>query len=105
MKHFYHIICDPGLDEGFCAMRHIPCACNGCFEQLSKRWLPNFNKTLQPCYIIKPETFNYSSILNGYDKWYILLIDFKKETTKPDEMKIKDELILTGMTQAAVDDI
>ena len=36
MKHFYHIRCNPELDEGFCDMRHIPCACYGCVEQLSK---------------------------------------------------------------------
>ena len=30
MKHFYHIICDPELGEGFCDMRQIPCACTGC---------------------------------------------------------------------------
>ena len=56
MKHFYHIICNPDLDEGLCAMRHIPCACTGCAEQLSNPWLPNLDKTLQPRYAIKPET-------------------------------------------------
>ena len=33
MKHFYHIRCDPDLDEYFCNMRRIPCACTGCVEQ------------------------------------------------------------------------
>ena len=32
MKHFYHIRYDPDLDKGFCAIRHIPCACTGCVE-------------------------------------------------------------------------
>ena len=71
MKHFYHIRCDPDLDKGFCAMRRIPCACTGCVEQLSNPWLPNLDKTLQPCYDIKPKTCKYSSILRGYNKWYI----------------------------------
>ena len=71
MKHFYHIRCDPYLDKGFCNMRRIPCACTGCVEQLSKPWLPNLEKTLQPRYIIEPETCRYSSILHGYNKWYI----------------------------------
>ena len=71
MKHFYHIIRDPDLDEGFCAMRRIPCACNGCVEQLSKPWLPNLYKTIQPRYVIETETCKYSSILRGYNKWYI----------------------------------
>ena len=30
MKHFSHIICNPELGEGFCAMRLIPCAFSGC---------------------------------------------------------------------------
>ena len=50
MKQFYHIRCDPDLGEGLCAMRHIPCACSVCVEQLSKPWLPNLDKTLQPNY-------------------------------------------------------
>ena len=44
MKHFYHIRCNPDLDEGFCAMRRTPCACTGCVEQLSKPWLPNLKR-------------------------------------------------------------
>ena len=47
-------------------MRRIPCACSGCVEQLSKPWLPNLDKTLQPRYDIKPETCKYSSILCVY---------------------------------------
>ena len=52
MKHFYHIICDPDLDGGFCAMRRITCDNNGCVEQLYNPWLPNSDKTLQTtlCY-------------------------------------------------------
>ena len=56
MKHFYHMRCDPELDEGFGAMRRIPCACYGCLDQLSKPWLPNLEKTQQPRYVIEPET-------------------------------------------------
>ena len=105
MKQFYHIRCDPELGEGFCAMRQIPCACTGCVVQLSKPWLPSLEKTQQPRYFIEPETYNYSSILRGYNKWYISKLNLKKETTNPDEMKIKDELVLQGMDQAAADDI
>ena len=71
MKHFYHIRCDPDLDEGLCAMRRIPCACTRCVEQLSKPWLPKLDKTLQQRYVFEPETCKYSSILLGYNKWYI----------------------------------
>ena len=71
MKHFYHIICDPDLDEGFHVMRRICCACTRCVEKLANTWLPNRYKTLQPRYAIKSETCKYSSILLGYNKWYI----------------------------------
>ena len=68
MKHFYHIRCDPDLDEGFCDMRQILCAYNGCVEQTPKPWLPILDKTLQPRYVIEPEKINYSFILRGYNK-------------------------------------
>ena len=79
-------------------MRHIPCACSGCVEQLSKLCLPNWEKTQQPRYVIEPETCKYSSILRGYNKWYIAKLNLKKETTNPNKMKIKDELVLQGIT-------
>ena len=79
IKLFYHIICDPNLEEVFCAMRLIPCDCTWCVEQLSKPWLNNLDKTLQPHYVIKPETCKYSSILRGFIKCYISQIDFKKK--------------------------
>ena len=105
MKHFYHIRLDTDLDKGFCDMRLILCACTGCVEQLSKPWLPNLDKTSQLRYVIEPETCKYSSILHGYNKCYIAKLNFKKETTNPDEMKIKYELVLNGMTQAEADKI
>ena len=101
MKHFYHIRCDPELGEVFCAMRRIPCACTGCVEKLSKPWLPYLEKTQQPGYVNEPETCKYSSMLWGYIKWYITKLNLKKETTNPNETKIKNELFLQGMTQVA----
>ena len=76
MKIFYHIICDPDLDKGFCAMWSIPCSCTGCVEQLSKRWLPNLHETPQPHYFIGHETCKYSSILRVYNKWCIAKLTF-----------------------------
>ena len=78
MKYFYHIRCDPDLGKGFCAMRRIPCACTGCVEKLPNPWLPKRYKTLQPRYAIEPKTFKYSSILCGYNKWYISKLTLKK---------------------------
>ena len=60
MKHFYHIMCDPDLYKGFCAMWCITCACTGCDEQLSKPWLSNLDKTLQACTLP-----SYLDIING----------------------------------------
>ena len=81
-NHFYHIICDPDLEGGFCDMQYIPCACTGCVEQLYNPWLPKLYKTIQPRYTIKTETCKYSSILRGYNKWYIFQIDFLKRNNK-----------------------
>ena len=51
------------------------------------------------------EQVKYSTILRGYNKWYICQIDLKKETTNPDEMEIKYEIVLNVMNWAAADDI
>ena len=71
MKHLNNIRYDTESDKGLCAMRRIPCACTGCVEQISKSWWPNLDTDLQPRYAIETETCNYSSILRGYNKWYI----------------------------------
>ena len=83
MKFFYHIGCDPDLDEGFCDMQRISCACTGCVELLSNTWLPYLDKTLQPHYVIEPETCKYSSILHGYNNVILPnLIKKKKQQTQ-----------------------
>ena len=78
MKYFYHIRCNPDLDEGLYAIKRIPCDCTECVEQLSIPWLPNLDKTLQPCYVIKPKTCKYYFILCGYNKWYIAKLTLKR---------------------------
>ena len=69
MKHFYHIICNSELDEGFCAMRLIPCACSGCVEQLFKPWLPNLEKRNNHVMLPNQKHVStlqyYGAILNG----------------------------------------
>ena len=64
-------------------MRRITCNCTIYVEQLSNSWLSELDKTLQPRYAIEPKTCKYSSILRGYNKCYICLIDFLKRNTKP----------------------
>ena len=44
-------------------------------------------------------------MLRGYNEWYIAKLNLKKETINPNDMKIKDELVLQGMTQAEADKI
>ena len=69
MKHFYHIVCDPELGEGFCAMRRIPCACYGCVEQLYKPWLPNLEKRNNHFMLLNQKHVStlqsYAAIING----------------------------------------
>ena len=63
------------------------------------------DKTLQTRYAIEPETCTYYSILRGYNKLYITKLTYKKETTNPEVMDIKDDLVLNGINCAAVDEI
>eukprot|EP00978_Attheya_sp_CCMP212_P017893 scaffold48234_cov60-Attheya_sp.AAC.7 len=102
---FYHIRCDPELGQGFCAMRRIPCACNACIEQLSYKWLPNTDKLLQPHYAIEPSLCKYSSILSGYNKWYITELKIDKDSTTKEEIQEMHETVLMGMTQVSSGEI
>ena len=69
MKNFYHIRCDPDLDEVFYAMRRITCACTGCVEQLSNTWLPNLDKTYNHVMLSNlkhvSNLSSYVAIING----------------------------------------
>ena len=69
MKHFYHIICNPDLGEGFCDMWRIPCACYGCVEQLSKPWLHNLEKPNNHVMLLNQKHVgtlqSYGDIING----------------------------------------
>ena len=85
-------------------MKRITCACTGCVEQLSNPWLSDLDRTLQSRYSIEPESCKYSSILHGYIKWYTEKLTLKK-SANPDEMEIKYELFLNGMTWSAAEDI
>ena len=82
MKYFYQMRCDPDLDVGFCAMWCTPYVCTWCIEQLSNPWLPNLDKNLQTRYDIEPKTCKYSSILRGYNEWYIYKLTLKKRNNK-----------------------
>ena len=79
MKHFNNIRCDPDLEKGFCDMQRIPCACIECVEQLCNPFLPNLDKTLQTRYAIEPKSCKYSSIICGYNKWYIARLALKNK--------------------------
>ena len=69
MKHFYHIICDPDLDEGSCAIWRIPCACTRCVEKLSEPWLPNLEKPYNQIMLLNQKHVStlqyYMALING----------------------------------------
>ena len=105
MKELYHIRCDPDLGVGYCSMRRVPCACEGCLEQLSHEWLPDTEKTLQPRYAVEAENCKYSSILRGYNKWYITELTLIEGSEKEEDTDYRHELVLSGMSWAAADQI
>jgi len=105
LMQFYHIRCDPELGIGFCALRRIPCACSACVDQLSHKWEPNISVTEQPRYAIEPESCKYSSILHGYNRWYIAELHLIQKTVDESVIEYRDETILNGQTWAVADQI
>ena len=69
MKHFYHIIYDPGLGECFCAIQRIPCAYTGCVEQISNPWLHKRDKPYNHVMLSNRKHIStlpyYMAIING----------------------------------------
>jgi hypothetical protein len=74
-------------------------------EQLSHKWTPNIDKLLQPRYAIEPPLCKYSSILRGYNKWYITKLIIHQDTTTKEEMQEMREGVLMGMTQVSAEEI
>jgi hypothetical protein len=54
---------------------------------------------------IEPPLCKYSSILRGYNKWYITELKILKDTTTEEEMQEMHEGVLMGMTQVSADEI
>ena len=64
-------------------------------------WIKPYNHVMLSNQKHVSNLLSYVDIINGiFPK-----LNFKKETTNPNDMKIKDELVLQGMTQEAADEI
>ena len=46
----YHLLLEPKLRKGICAILRIPCERVACKEMLDKPWSPGLSHTKQPCY-------------------------------------------------------
>jgi hypothetical protein len=100
MRDLYHIRCDPDLGLGNCALRRIPCACDGCVDQLSTNWQRNTPLLEQPRYAVESPNCKYSSILGGYNKWHIAEL-VRSNDTPPQEVQEMNEMILSGLAYSS----
>ena len=78
IKH-YHMLFDPKLIHGICAIRCIPCACAESTSMLEKPWIPYFTPKQQLCY--RPVTdCSYWTFLGYFNNWNIITLSHKATT-------------------------
>jgi hypothetical protein len=85
----YNIRADPDLGIGKIAVRRIPCACNGCIEQLEMLWVPGVKPAEQGRYATS-KTCHWRSIFfeteeKGLNDWVIADLFPKKESSEEEE--------------------
>jgi hypothetical protein len=68
----HHIRAEPELGLGVVAMRRIPCACDGCLEQLAKPWLPGLDASKQPRFAKGNKNCHWWSMFEGLNDWHIV---------------------------------
>ena len=75
-SNHYHLLFDPNLGHGVCAILRIPCACVGCTSILDKPWISGIQSTKQACYqpVIK---CTYWPVLVSYNNCNIIDITQK----------------------------
>jgi hypothetical protein len=97
---FHHRI----MQQVLCDTSHVP-VLHAWLTQLSHHWTPNMDKLSQPCYAIEPLLCKYSSILSGYNKWYITELNIHQDSTTKQEVQEMHKGVLMGMTQVSSEDI
>ena len=71
-KH-YHLLFDPKLGNGICAILYIPCVCVACTSMLDKPWIYVIPSDAQESY--KPVIMcSYWTVLGSYNNWNIILL-------------------------------
>jgi hypothetical protein len=85
----YNIRADPDLGIGKIALRRIPCACNGCIQQLEELWVPGAKPTEQARYATSKNchwrSIFYENDEKGLNDWVIADLVPKKESSVEEE--------------------
>jgi hypothetical protein len=99
----YNIRTDPDLGVGFAAIRRIPCACNPCFDQLKKGWVPGTPSHEQPRYEQNNEC-DLWPVFKGHNDWEIVPIR-PGEHTGDEEMEDVYATVLESIADVMASEI
>ena len=99
----YNVRTDPDLGIGKAAVHRIPCACDGCLEQLNKEWQKGIPPEDQERYKTS-EKCKFHSILAGLNDWAIVNL---VPSQKSDEEQVADtqDVVLSELTTQIAEEI
>jgi hypothetical protein len=102
LRSMYNIRADPDLGMGKIALRHIPCMCHACAEQLRAPWLVNTKLGNQPRYQSSVNC-HWWPIFEGLNDWTVAsLVPGKKgEDDESDDIFEAQNLFLDAMARQA----
>ena len=71
LSNHNHLLFDPKLGHGICAIRRILCACVGCKSMMDKPWISGITSKKQAHYQ-HGTNCTYWSVLGSYNNWNII---------------------------------
>ena len=93
MAH-YNIRADPKLGVGVVALCRIPCACQGCLDQLLLPWDPKVAFTKQICYSRSSHLCKYWPLFHGLNDWKVVKL---VQSTKMETLEETKAMALEGI--------
>ena len=71
MSSHYHLLFDPKLGMGVCAIQLVQCACVFCTSILDKTWISGISSNKQERYKTVTK-YNYWPVLGAFNNWNII---------------------------------
>ena len=101
IRFHYNFRADPKLQIGQIAVRRIPCACDGCLEQLEQPWVPKVPFHNQPRYKGGNTKCVYWNIFEGLNDWLLITMNDKVSSDGTIDQSIVEDTLQCNTASVA----